>query len=76
MARAMPVISMSRPRNTNNGTASKIEMTHTLIHAPDQDRERRVRRQRQIAEHRKAECEGDRHAGEHRGDDDADEEDQ
>ena len=52
------------------------EMAHALVHAPDQDHERRMRRQRQVAEDGKAEREGDRHAGKDGGGHDADEEDQ
>ena len=52
------------------------EMAHALVHAPDQDHQRRLRRQREIAEDRQAERKGDRHAREHGGGDDADEEDQ
>ena len=66
MARAMPVISMSRPRKTNSGTASRMRWLMPSSMRADQDHQRRVRRQRQIAENRKAERKGDRHAGEHR----------
>ena len=52
------------------------EMAHAFIHAADQHHQRRMRRQSEIAEHRKAEGEGDRHAGEHRGRDNADKKDQ
>ena len=52
------------------------EMAHALVHAADQHHQRRLRGQRQIAEDRQAEREGDRHAGEDRGGDHADEKDQ
>ena len=52
------------------------EMAHALVHAPDQDHQRRMRRQRQIAEDGKAERECDRHAGKDGRGDDADEENQ
>ena len=52
------------------------EMAHALVHAADQDHHRRLRGQRQIAEDRQAKRESDRHAGEDRGGDHADEKDQ
>ena len=51
-------------------------MAHPLVHAADQNQERRMRRQSEIAEDREPEGKGDRHAGKHRGGDHADEEDQ
>ena len=38
MARAMPVISISRPRKTNSGTDEQDEVRHALVHAADDDR--------------------------------------
>ena len=37
MARAIPVISMSRPRNTNSGTDKQDQVRHALVHAADDD---------------------------------------
>ena len=54
----------------------KNEMAHALVHAADQHHERRMGREREIAEDREPEGEGDRHAGENRGRDHADKEDQ
>ena len=51
-------------------------MAHPLVHAADQNQQRRVRGEREIAEDREPERKGDRHAGEHRGRDHADEKDQ
>ena len=52
------------------------EMAHALVHAADQHHQRRMRRQRQIAEDREPEGKGDRHAGKYGGGDNADEKDQ
>ena len=38
MPRAMPVISISRPRNTNSGTDEQDEVRHALVHAADDRR--------------------------------------
>ena len=51
-------------------------MAHALIHAADQNHQRRVRTEREIAENRKPKRKRDRHAGKHGGRDNADEEDQ
>ena len=52
------------------------EVAHALIHTSDQNGERRLRGQRQIAEDGESEGKSDRHACEHGGGDHADEEDQ
>ena len=51
------------------------QVAHALVHAADQHHQRRMRGQRQIAEDRKPEAEGDRHAGEDAEAGDADKED-
>ena len=35
--RVILVISISRPRKTNSGTASRMIVAHALVHAADQD---------------------------------------
>jgi hypothetical protein len=49
---------------------------HPFLDAPDHHRHRRTRGQREVAESRQREREGDRHAAEHCGTDDAKEEDE
>ena len=39
-------------------------MAHALVHAADQDQDRQPGGEREVAEGRNAECEGDRHASE------------
>ncbi len=51
------------------------QRAHALVHARDDDRQRDVRRQAEIAERREAEGEGDRDAGEDGESEDGDEED-
>ena len=74
MARARPVISISRPRNTKNGTASRMSR-HALVHAADDDGQRRGVTT-QIGQVPSAEGEGDRHADGDAGGDDQHEEHQ
>ena len=75
IARAMPVISISAPRKMNSGTASRIRCDMPSSIRPTITSIGVERRQRQIAEGRQREREGDRHAGEHVDRDHADEED-
>ena len=65
MARAMPVISISRPRKTNSGTASRMRWLMPSSMRPTTTTIGRVGRERDVAEGREPEREGDRHAGEH-----------
>ena len=75
MARAMPVISISKPQEHEQRHRQQNEVAHALVHAADQHHQRRVRGQRQIAVGRQPEPEGDRHAGEDAEACDADKED-
>ena len=52
------------------------QVRHALVHAPDQGHHRHPRGERQVAERRQREGEGDRHAGKHADPDDTDEEHQ
>ena len=51
-------------------------MAHAFIHAPDDDRHRRSRRERDVAERGQTEREGDRHRRKDHDRDEAHEEDQ
>ena len=64
IARAMPVISMSRPRKTNSGTASRMRCDMPSSMRPTRTIVGVLRGQREIAEGGEREREGDRHAGE------------
>ena len=52
MARAMPVISISRPRNTNSGIDSRIRCDMPSSMRLTMTVERRARRQRHVADGR------------------------
>ena len=74
MARAMPVISISRPRKTNRGTESRIRCAIPSSIAPDHDHIRGVGCEDDEAEGGEAKGEGDRHGGKHHRPDQPDEE--
>ena len=63
MARAMPVISMSWPRNTKSGTASRIRWLMPSSMRPTTTIGGVVGGQREVGEGGEAEREGDGHAG-------------
>ena len=65
-----------QPEKDEQRHRQQDEVRHALVHAADHDEHRRGGGERQIAEGGEPEGEGDRHAGEHRRRDDADEEDQ